>query len=186
MAKRLLGQRLVRILEGVRLAGLIVETEAYRGRRDPASHAYKGRTPRNEVMFGEPGHAYLYFTYGFHNCLNLTVEPRGKPAAVLVRAIQPTEGIEHMMENRGVRQLERLTNGPGKLTQAIRIDRRLNGEDLVKSRVLFLERGRRIRNVGSSSRVGINAGTEYKWRFFVEGNRFVSKGRPSEPYPHKP
>lgn len=179
VARDLLGRALVRMIGGERLSGEIVEVEAYRGDRDPASHAYAGRTPRNAVMFGEPGHAYVYLAYGFHHCLNLTTERSGAPGAVLVRAIEPVEGIREMMRNRRTRTLESLTNGPGKLTQALRIDRTLNGEDLATSPRLFVETGSPVRVVGITHRVGIRSGTRFNWRFFVEGNRFVSKGKPS-------
>ena len=179
VARDLLGCRLVRVMHGKRLSGIIVETEAYRGARDPASHAYKGRTARNSVMFGEAGHAYIYFTYGFHHCLNLTTEPAGNPGAVLIRGIEPTEGAEEMVRNRGKTIQEHVADGPGRLTQALRIDRSLNDEDLVTSKRLFLEEGKRDGEVGKSSRVGINRGTGRKWRFFLRGNESVSRARPS-------
>ncbi|MBI3840686.1 MAG: DNA-3-methyladenine glycosylase, partial [Thaumarchaeota archaeon] len=102
VAKELIGKRVVRVLGGEKLAGLIVEAEAYRGADDPASHAFRGKTQGTSVMFGEPGHAYVYFAYGNHWCLNLTAEPEGTPAAVLVRALEPQEGLKVMMKNRGV------------------------------------------------------------------------------------
>ncbi len=179
VARALLGTVLVRVADGERLSGTIVETEAYRGAKDPASHAYRGKTKRNAVMFGEGGHAYVYFSYGFHWCLNLTTEPVGRPGAVLVRAIEPIEGLEQMLRNRSLVSDEHVTDGPGKLTQALRIDSGLDGEDLVTSDRLFVEEGKRVEGVGSSSRVGIRRGVEFKWRFFVRGNRFVSKAKPS-------
>ncbi|HLQ06350.1 MAG TPA: DNA-3-methyladenine glycosylase [Nitrososphaerales archaeon] len=179
VARELLGCRLVRILDGKRLAGLIVETEAYRGRRDPASHAFRGRTKRNEVMFGPAGHAYVYFTMGAHFCLNVTTEPNLTPAAVLIRAIEPVDGIAVMKRNRGLEELHRIADGPGKLTRALKIDKNLNGEDLVRSSRLFIERGSVKVENGTSSRVGISAGRPFKWRFLVEGSEFVSKAKPS-------
>jgi DNA-3-methyladenine glycosylase len=170
---------LVRILDDERLAGLIVETEAYRGRRDPASHAFHGRTKRNEVMFGTAGHAYVYFTMGAHFCLNITTEPKGRPAAVLIRAFEPAEGIEVMKRNRGLDDLNRLADGPGKLTRALKVERDLNGEDIVRSSRLFLEHGTIAKRISTSSRVGISAGKSFKWRFYVEGSEFVSKAKPS-------
>ena len=158
VAKRLVGCRLVRVDLGRRLSGVVVETEAYRGLEDPASHAYRGRTPRNQVMFGPPGQAYVYFTMGMHYCLNVTTEPEGTPAAVLIRAIQPVEGIETMRRNRGVDDLHRLASGPGNLTKALGIDGGLNGEDMVTSEMLFLEDGRGVEPVMSSTRVGVSAG----------------------------
>ncbi len=177
----LLGCVLVRVVRGSRLAGAIVEVEAYRGEDDPASHAYGGITERNKVMFGEPGHAYVYFTMGMHWCLNVTTERRGKAGAVLIRALEPLEGLRSMSRKRGGRAIEELANGPAKLTEAMSIDWRLNGEDLTTSHRLFIERGRSVRSVGKTSRVGISRGTEFEWRFFIKGNRFVSKGRPSQP-----
>jgi DNA-3-methyladenine glycosylase len=179
VAKELLGCRLVRILDGERLAGLIVETEAYRGHRDPASHAFRGRTRRNEVMFGPAGHAYVYFTMGAHFCLNITTERRGTPAAVLIRAIEPVEGIGMMKRNRGLDDLNRVADGPGKLTKALGIDGDLNGEDIVRSARLFLERNTLPVETLASSRVGISAGKSFKWRFYVQGSEFVSKAKPS-------
>lgn len=180
VARELLGCRLVREIAGKRLAGMIVETEAYRGSRDPASHASRGRTPRNEVMFGPAGHAYVYFTMGAHFCLNITTEPSGTAAAVLIRALEPVEGIDAMMGNRGLNDIRKLASGPGNLTKALRIDRGLNGEDLVVSKGLFVEKGGKVGGVGLSSRVGIRRGTTFKWRFFVKGSPFVSRGKPSQ------
>lgn len=179
VARELLGCRLVRILVDKRLAGLIVETEAYRGRRDPASHAFRGRTKRNEVMFGPAGHAYVYFTMGAHFCLNITTEGGGTPGAVLIRAIEPVEGIAAMKRNRGLEDLERVADGPGKLTKALKIEKDLNAEDLVTSPTLFLERGTVTNRIRASSRVGISSGKSFKWRFYVEGSEFVSRARPS-------
>jgi DNA-3-methyladenine glycosylase len=186
VAEDLLGCVLVRAVEGERLAGRIVETEAYRGRRDPASHAFRGLTRRNSVMFGEAGHAYVYFTMGNHFMLNMTTEKEGVPGAVLVRAIEPTAGIEFMRDRRGFSSVYDLASGPGKLTKALAIDRELNGEDLVRSRRLYVEEGEKARRVKVSSRVGISEGAELQWRFFVEGSPFVSKGRPSRPAVRNP
>jgi DNA-3-methyladenine glycosylase len=179
VARALLGTVLVRVVDGERLSGMVVETEAYRGAKDPASHAYRGMTKRNGVMFGEGGHAYVYFSYGFHWCLNVTTEPAGRAGAVLVRAIEPVEGLKKMLRNRGLLSDERVTDGPGKLTRALEIDSSLNGEDLVTSDRLFLESGDRMEEVGSGPRVGVRQGLEFNWRFFAKGNRFVSKARPS-------
>ncbi len=179
VAKDLLGCKLVRVVDGRRLVGTIVETEAYRGRDDPASHAYPGKTPRNAVMFGEAGHAYVYFSYGSHNCLNVTTEREGTPGAVLLRALQPTEGIAKMIQNRGGWSGKLVADGPGKLTQALVIDRSLNGEDLVKSGKLFIETGLRPVRVSRSGRIGISRGTERRWRFYVAESEFVSRGKPT-------
>ncbi|QQG48094.1 MAG: DNA-3-methyladenine glycosylase [archaeon] len=181
VARALLGKRLVRVREGRRLAGVIVETEAYRGTRDPGSHAYRGRKPRNAVMFGDPGHAYLYFTYGNHWMLNLTCEPSQRPAAVLIRALEPSEGVALMKRNRRVEEEVEIASGPGKLAKALGLDGALNGEDVVTSRRLFVEDGLSAGRIGVSSRVGLSEGWERKWRFYIAGNRFVSRGKPSLP-----
>jgi len=130
-------------------------------------------------MFGEPGHSYVYFTYGNHYCLNITTEPIGVAGAVLLRALEPLTGIRRMMENRGISDVMKLTNGPGKLTQALRIDRELNGEDLVVSERLFLVEGATAPPVEKSGRVGITRAVERELRFFVRGSPFVSRVRPS-------
>lgn len=179
VAKELVGCLLVRVADGTRLSGTVVETEAYRGSRDPASHAYRGKTKRNDVMFGPAGFAYVYFTMGVHYCLNVTTEKEGFPAAVLIRAVQPVEGTEKMKRNRGVRELTRVAAGPGNLTKALGIDGELNGEDMVTSRRLFFEAGEKVRDIGASSRVGVSAGKSFRWRFYAKGNPFVSKGKPS-------
>jgi len=178
VSKRLIGSTLVRVAGGTRIAGRIVEVEAYRGSDDPASHAHRGITERNRVMFGEPGHAYVYFTMGMHWCLNVTTEPSGTAGAVLIRALEPTEGVSMMLRRRGKMPVEGLANGPAKLTQAMGIDGRMNGEDLTISPRLFVERGERVQDIGVSSRIGIKSGTAREWRFFAMGNRFVSRGKP--------
>lgn len=173
----MIGCTLVRVLSGRRLSGTIVETEAYRGSRDPASHAFRGETARNAVMFGEAGHAYVYFTYGSSFCLNLTTEAGSAPGAVLIRGVQPLEGIGEMVRNRGVEDLERVADGPGKLTRAFLIDRSLNGEDLVKSQLLFVEGGVSSHRVRRSPRIGVTRGSERKWRFYLEGSRYISRNK---------
>jgi DNA-3-methyladenine glycosylase len=131
-------------------------------------------------MFGEAGHAYVYFTYGNHYCLNVTTEPVGVPGAVLIRALEPTRGILTMMENRGKKDALELASGPGKLTKAMSIGRELNGEDLVTSRRLYFTEGKLGRfELGKSSRIGVSIGADREWRFFVKDSPFVSKGRPS-------
>jgi DNA-3-methyladenine glycosylase len=151
VARELLGQRLVRIDRGRRLSGWIVEAEAYIGQEDLACHAHAGLTARNQVMWGEAGYAYVYFTYGMHWCLNVVTESAGRPAAVLLRALVPAEGLPTMRRRRGHRASLRngrserrrsgLTDGPAKLCQALAIDRRFNGHDLCSPRArLFVER----------------------------------------------
>lgn len=170
VARDLLGKRLVRIYRGQRLSGLIVETEAYIGEDDGASHAARGKTRRNAVMYGPAGHAYVYFTYGMHFCLNLVTEGEGFPAAVLLRALVPSEGIDTMRRRRNGREL---ADGPAKLCQALAIDKRFNGDDVVESPLLFLEAGLEVglQQVRSGPRIGIpGADPQAKvrpWRFWV-------------------
>jgi DNA-3-methyladenine glycosylase len=175
VAKELLGKYLVIQKDGHLLSGKIVETEAYIGFKDPASHAYRGMTPRNQVMFGDPGYAYVYLTYGMHHCLNLVTEKKGYPAAVLIRALQPAEGIELMKKRRGRQNLEDLTSGPAKLCQALGIDRSLNGADLCSDIIYVEDRGGVVKEIVSSTRIGINEGKKKKWRFFIKNNEFVSR-----------
>ncbi|MGQ9517999.1 MAG: DNA-3-methyladenine glycosylase [Anaerolineae bacterium] len=179
VAKELLGQRLVRVMEdGERLAGIIVETEAYIGEDDQACHAFHGRTPRNAVMYGPAGFAYIYFIYGMYFCLNVVTEREDFPAAVLIRAIEPVEGIARMQALRQGRPLHELTNGPGKLCQALAIDRSLNGCDLCTSPWLFIESARQGElPIATSRRIGVRGDVlarERPWRFFLPANPFVS------------
>lgn len=175
VAQELLGCLLVRRVEGRTISGRIVEVEAYRGSDDPASHSYRGATKRNSIMFGEAGHVYVYFSYGNHWLLNFTTEGEGQPGAVLVRALEPVEGVEQMARSRGVSEVARLTNGPGKLTKALSIGGSFKGEDLVRSKRLYvLEREEPVR-VRTSARIGISKGQERQWRYFVDGNPFVSR-----------
>ena len=178
IARELIGARLVRVLEGVKLVGLITETEAYIGETDLACHAKAGFTPRTAVMYGSPGHAYVYFTYGHHWMLNAVTEREGFPAAVLIRAIQPVEGIEVM----SARRTGRDTFGPGKLTQAMGITKSENGVDLTTAgKDLWIEAGVSVpdKNVTIGPRVGLNTVPEpwfsKPWRFLVKGWKIESK-----------
>jgi len=182
VARLLLGKRLVCRLDGHRLAGCIVETEAYIGEEDKGCHASVGRTQRNEVMFGPPGHAYVYFTYGMHWMFNVVTEPEGFPAAVLIRALEPVEGIAIMACNRHGRDGVNLCSGPAKLTQALGITRALNGIDLCARGVeLWIEDAPPIpdADIAIGPRIGLNNTPEpwksILWRFYVRGNSFVSK-----------
>lgn len=188
VAQQLLGKLLVRQVDSRRLSGIIVETEAYRGFDDTACHAHKGPTERCKVMFGEGGFAYVYFTYGMHNMLNFVTEEKFFPSAVLIRAIAPVEGIDEMFKRRGVKQERDLTSGPGKLTKALVIDRKLNGVDLTAGKSIWVEEvndsivpwlNNQDFKIGRGSRIGIayadEAARNWKWRFFVKGNRFVSR-----------
>ena len=175
VARDLMGARLVRILDGVKLVGLITETEAYISEKDLACHAKAGRTPRTAVMYGEPGHAYVYFTYGNHWMLNVITEREGFPAAVLIRAIQPMEGVEIMSARRSGRD----TFGPGKLCQALGITKSENGVDLTETTGgLWIETGLKVPNslVTKGPRVGLNNTPEpwlsKPWRFLVKGWKF--------------
>jgi len=176
VAKKLLGKLLVRELPEGRLIGKIVEVEAYGGSDDPASHAYKGKTPRNQVMFGKPGLAYIYFTYGMHYCLNVKTDREGVPSAVLIRALEPLEGIEIMRKNRQVEKIAELTNGPAKLTKAMKITAELNGWDLTLGEKLYICEPSLEENfeIVTARRIGIKVGTEKLWRFYIKGNAFVS------------
>jgi len=181
VAPELLGQRLVRRLaDGTRLAGMIVEAEAYEP-GDPASHSYRGPTPRNEVMFGPAGHLYVYFTYGNHWMANVVTGRPGEGSAVLLRAVRPAEGIDRMSANRGRDELLQLCSGPGKLAQAFAISREQNDEDLVSGSVVWLERVNATVHRSKGPRVGVSVGVEPNWRFWVKGDPFVSKGRPGPP-----
>ena len=177
VAPALLGKNLVRVIGRKRLIGRIVEVEAYRGKDDPASHAFRGQTPRNAPMFRDPGRAYVYFTYGNHYCLNITALEPGTPGAVLLRAIQPTAGLKSMRSFRpGVPDIE-LTNGPGKLTKALAIDKSLNEQDMTVVGPLFVTEPEEahIYEVWNSTRIGIREGLDKRWRFYVKDNLYVSK-----------
>jgi DNA-3-methyladenine glycosylase len=180
VARDLLGRRLVRRLEGERLSGRIVETEAYVGEADAASHASRGQTARNAVMFGPAGHAYVYFIYGMHYCFNVVTEQEGFGAAVLIRALEPLEGIDAMRRHRHGRDGVELTNGPAKLCYALAIDRDLNGADLVQGDALWIESGEPLpqEDVASGPRVGVRGDKRaltVPWRFWVKDHPYVSK-----------
>lgn len=179
VAQDLLGKILVRRVDALTLTGRIVETEAYRGADDPASHAYRGRTKRNAVMFGDAGVAYIYLVYGLNFCLNTTTERVGKAGAVLIRAIEPLHGLETMLKNRpaAIRQITSLTNGPGKLCQAMRITQDLNGIDLtVNSELTICEGDSRVPfSLKATSRVGVRKAFRRRWRYFANDNQFVSR-----------
>jgi DNA-3-methyladenine glycosylase len=157
-------------------SGVIVETEAYH-QIEPASHSYIGPRERTRVVFGPPGKAYLYRSYGVHACLNAVCEPLGVGAAVLIRALEPVKGIEQMRERRGLERLEDLCSGPGKLTQALDIGLDLNGTDLIAGPIVIAGRPRAWREVAVSvdRRIGITKAVELPWRFSATGNRFVSR-----------
>lgn len=175
VAPDLLGRRLVRVLDGVRLAGIILETEAYNGVDDLACHAHSGRTPRNAVMFGPPGHAYVYFTYGLHWMLNCVTHPEGDPAAVLLRAVLPTQGLEVIAARRAGRPPRQWADGPAKLCQAFGITGACNRADLTDPRSgLWIEPGFPLppEHIRRAPRVGIEYAGEpwvsIPWRFIAD------------------
>jgi DNA-3-methyladenine glycosylase len=181
VARDLLGRRLVRILDGECLSGRIVEVEAYVGEEDQACHARSGRTERNASMYGPPGCAYVYFIYGMHYCLNVVTEREGFPAAVLVRALEPLEGIETVRTRRGGRIDVDLTSGPARLCQALGIDRRFDGADLCALDAdLFIERDAGVPDeaVVAGPRIGVRgdeAALAAPWRLYVWDNQYVSR-----------
>lgn len=185
VARDLLGQRLVRRLpDGTRLAGLITETEAYVGEKDLACHARAGRTARTAVMYGRPGLAYVYFIYGNHWCLNVVTERAGFPAAVLIRALRPVEGLDVIRRNRAGRPVQALTDGPGKLAQALAIGREANGADLcARDASLFIEcaPAPAPAEIVAGPRVGI-AGVPEPWRSLAWNFRWSAR-RPQRARP---
>jgi DNA-3-methyladenine glycosylase len=186
VARELLGQRLVRILDGVRMSGRIVEVEAYVGVRDRAAHSYGGRrTARNASMWGPPGTAYVYFVYGMHHCFNVVCAPEGVPEAVLIRAIEPEEGTGAMRAHRlasgraPARMADReLCAGPARICQAMRIDRSVDGVDLCAAGEVFVERGPRVARAKRTARIGVG----YAGEWAQKPLRFVDPhwGHPNE------
>lgn len=177
VARRLIGQILVSSIGGRRTAGRIVEVEAYVGPEDPASHAFRGRrTPRCEAMYGEPGRAYVYFTYGMHWCLNAVTEVEGFPAAVLIRALEPLAGLEAMRRRRGAVPDRALCAGPARLCQALGITGKENGASLQagRLRILRARAGSRPR-VLIGPRIGVNAGASLPLRFYLADSPWVSR-----------
>jgi DNA-3-methyladenine glycosylase len=184
VAKDLLGKLLVRRVGERVLIARIVETEEY-CQNDPASHSFRGPTNRNEVMFSEGGHLYVYFTYGMHFCANVVTGSAGKGEAVLLRAVEPIDGIDIMTRNRKLhgRGMKRgdafeknLTNGPAKLCQALKIGRRENGIDLLGDEIYLLDAPRlQPSEIATSTRIGIRVGQKTPWRFFIKGNEWVSR-----------
>jgi DNA-3-methyladenine glycosylase len=156
------------------IGGRIVELEAYDG-EDPASHGYRGRTPRNAVMFGPPGYAYVYRSYGIHWCLNLVCGGEGEPEAALIRALEPTAGIEQQRRRRGVEDLHALCSGPGKLCQALAITGEHDGLALDR-RPFRLEQRRETPEIVTAPRIGITRATELSWRYLEKNSRYVSRG----------
>ncbi len=184
VAPNLLGKILVRRQGRKLLTGRIVEVEAYPGAGDPASHTFIGRTPRNAVLFGPPGYAYVYFIYGNHFCLNVSCLPDGVGSGILFRAVEPIVGIEEMFKLRGIApdsDLKKLTSGPGRMADAFGITReRDNGKDLTNSRsdLYIADDGSAAPlRVAITKRIGIKKAVEMPMRYIVEGNKFVSGGK---------
>jgi DNA-3-methyladenine glycosylase len=174
LARFLIGKRVLRILAEGTAGGRVVETEAY-VIGDPAGHAYRGLTPRNRTLFRERGHAYVYLAYGSSFMLNVSSEGSGVGAGVLIRAIEPTDGITLMQKNRGIEGVQNLARGPGRLCAALAIDRRLDGIDLCAAGPLWLgSDGRAPDDIAQSERIGITRAADRPLRFYVPGNRFVS------------
>jgi DNA-3-methyladenine glycosylase len=185
VASELLGKLLVRREGRLLLAGRILEAEAYLGLTDPGSHAYRGQTPRNAVLFGPPGYAYVYFIYGNHYCTNISCQPAGEAGCVLLRALEPVFGIESMAALRGLAltvdpkmsQLRLLTSGPGRLSQALGITReRDNAKDLCssKSDLYIVDDGWLRGAISATPRINVTSAPDDEWRFVVSGNAFVS------------
>ncbi len=175
VARQLLGKKLLRSRGGRWVGGFIVETEAYLPEGDSASHSARGRTPSNAAMFDRPGTLYVYPIHAKH-CMNVVTEKSGVGCAVLIRAIEPTEGIDIMQSNRGYQDLRRLTRGPAMLCQALSVDRRQDGIDLIESLEILIAEGRshQAAELTTTTRIGISSAADLQLRFFVDGNRFVS------------
>ncbi len=172
----LIGKVLVRKSEEGLTSGVIVEAEAYTGEDDPASYAFSGRTKRSEIMYGPPGRAFVHFTYGMHHMLNLVTEREEFPAAILIRALEPREGISLMKKRRQTEELINLCSGPAKICQAFGIDRSHNGLSLSSSRsAIFIKEGeKRKEELIWTSRIGIGEGKERLWRAYLKGSPFIS------------
>jgi DNA-3-methyladenine glycosylase len=178
VARDLLGMKVVRTIRGKKLSGIIVETEAYVA-DDAACHAYRGKSESNKALFGEPGHAYIYFIYGNHFCLNFVSYDahEQKAGGVLIRALEPLEGIDLMQKNRVSHNGIQLTNGPGKLTQALAITKNLYGVDVTKKGPLYVTKGITVdaRMICAAPRIGISKAQEKNWRFYLCSNSYVSR-----------
>ncbi len=176
-ARHLLGVELSTTIRGKTCSGIIVETEAYHGELDEASHSFRGKTPRNSVMFAEPGHCYVYFIYGMYHCVNVVTEDAQTGAAVLIRALEPKDGLRLMEQRRRTKHKKNFTSGPGKLCAALGIDKSFNSEHFLASPKIKLAMHTAFPDymVGCSQRIGISKSQELEWRFFVKDNQFVSK-----------
>ena len=168
VAKQLLGKKITRKINGVKLTGIITETEAYRGKDDPASHAAVKMTNRNKVMFGQVGMSYVYFTYGMYFMLNVVAKSKKQNAgAVLIRGIHPQDGIKTMIKNRGVKNIKRISDGPGKLTIAMDITMKQHNKDLTKKSIIYISDGIKPKKIYKKSRIGISKGLKKQWNFSI-------------------
>mgnify|MGYP006298388035 FL=1 len=185
VAEELVGKLLIRKINGQEIKCRIVETEAYMGAEDKASHAYQNkRTPRTEVMFKSGGYVYVYLIYGMYYCFNVVTGVEDKPGAVLIRAVEPLSGIDIIKKNRKIKSDKKqdLTNGPGKLCQALQINENFDGYNLIKADDLYIEENTEKKEkdnveIGTGKRVNIDYAEEYQdklWRFYIKGNTFVS------------
>lgn len=177
VSRNLLGKLLVhKTTEGI-TAGIITETEAYLGKDDPASHAARKKTPRNSIMFDKSGKSYVYFIYGNHYCFNVVAHIKGIAGAVLIRSLEPYQGIKLMQKRRKKNKLKDLTTGPGKLTQALKITRSCNNLDLKKSSLYIANIGFGIKSfkIIRTSRIGIKNGKDKLLRFYIKDNQYVSR-----------
>ena len=174
LANALLGCELVHKTPDGTTSGIIVETESYH-QTDEASHTYNNRSIRNEAMFGPPGHAYIYFTYGMHWCFNIVAEDAGTGAGVLIRALEPTGGIELMKQRRHKQNIRDLCNGPAKLTQAMGISKQNYGTPLYGSNLYVIKPQIKNIQIDFGPRVGISKAIEKPWRFWIKDNEFVSR-----------
>ncbi|MFD0941272.1 DNA-3-methyladenine glycosylase [Pedobacter boryungensis] len=182
LAVQLLGKQLFTLINGKLTGGTIVETEAYNGIIDKASHAYNGRfTPRTSIMYEAGGVSYVYLCYGIHHLFNVVTNSKNNPNAVLIRGIEPNEGLSTMLERRNMQKLEpRITAGPGALAKALGIDKNLNGKDLLGDEIWIEDNGIHFKEdqIVASPRVGVDYAEDHAllpWRFYVKGNKFVSK-----------
>lgn len=182
VAKNLLGKTIVKHEQKIKLAGKIVEVEAYHGDNDEAAHSFKGITNRNKIMFDEGGYLYVYFTYGVHFCSNVVTGKKGQGTAVLIRAVEPIVGVDIMIKNRFGRKLKNekeiynLTSGPGKFCKAFGINRLHSGIDLTGEKIFILDGEKINRNeIGISRRIGITKSVDLPWRFYIKNNPYLSR-----------
>jgi len=175
VARDLLGMMLTKYVDGKRLMGRIVETEAYCFANDPASHAYRGKTKRNAPMFGTVGSVYVYFIYGNHFCFNIVAKKDSPAGAVLIRGVQPMRGIAIMKKHRQHNDIYQLTNGPGKLAQAFNITTHDNCIDVTQRGTLFMTEGKVPVRIVATTRTGISVGKDKLWRFCIAGNKWLSR-----------